>query len=77
MKWPKATDLLAPAERSLVINASKIQRFMKANLEKDWRKLLEIQELCEDEVFRFHRVRQAYCGIKFGRPQNSLAVIVT
>jgi hypothetical protein len=52
LKWPKTTDLLPPAERSLVIKASTIQGFMKINIEKDWRKLLEIKQLCEEEGFR-------------------------
>ncbi|MDO8775114.1 MAG: AIPR family protein [Burkholderiaceae bacterium] len=55
LKWPKATGLLAPAERSLVIKASTIQGFMKVNLEKDWRKLLDIQQQCEDEGFRIQQ----------------------
>lgn len=52
LKWPKTTDLLLPAERNLVIKASTIQGFMKINIEKDWRKLLEIKQLCEEEGFR-------------------------
>jgi hypothetical protein len=52
LKWPKATNLLPPAERNLVLKASTIQGFMKINTEKDWRKLLDIKKLCEDEGFR-------------------------
>lgn len=52
LKWPKTTDLLLPAERNLVIKASTLQGFMKINTEKDWRKLLEIRQLCEEEGFR-------------------------
>ena len=52
LRWPKTTDLLPPAERNLVIKASTIQGFMKINIEKDWRKLLDIKQLCEDEGFR-------------------------
>ena len=52
LKWPKTTDLLLPAERNLVIKASTIQGFTKINIEKDWRKLLEIKQLCEEEGFR-------------------------
>jgi len=52
LKWPQTTNLLSPAERSLVIKASTINGFMKINIEKDWRKLIEIKQRCEDEGFR-------------------------
>jgi len=52
LKWPKTTDLLLLTERNLVIKASTIQGFMKINIEKDWRKLLEIRHRCQDEGFR-------------------------
>lgn len=52
LNWPKLTNLIVPAERNLLIRASTIQGFMKVNIEKDWRKLLEIREMCEDEGFR-------------------------
>lgn len=52
LKWPKLSNLLLPAERNLVIKASTLQGFMKINIEKDWRMLLEIKEMCEDEGFR-------------------------
>lgn len=52
LKWPNITDLLPPPERNLVIKASTIQGFMKINVERDWRKLLEIKRLCEEEGFR-------------------------
>ena len=52
LKWPQTTNLLLPAERNLVIKASTLQGFMKINIEKDWRKLLEIRQLCEEEGFR-------------------------
>ena len=52
LKWSKITDLLPPVEHNLVIKASTIQGFMKVNLEKDWRKLLEIQLRCEEDGFR-------------------------
>lgn len=52
LKWPQTTNLLLPAERNLVIKASTIQGFMKINIEKDWRKLLEIRQRCEVEGFR-------------------------
>lgn len=52
LKWPKTTELLLPAERNLLIKACTLQGFMKINIEKDWRKLLEIKGMCEDEGFR-------------------------
>jgi hypothetical protein len=52
LKWPKTTDFLLAAERNLVIKASTVQGFMKINIEKDWRKLLEIKQRCEEEGFR-------------------------
>lgn len=52
LKWHKTTDLILPAERNLVIKASTLQGFMKINIEKDWRKLLEIKRLCEEDGFR-------------------------
>lgn len=52
LKWPQTTNLLLPAERNLVIKASTVQGFMKINIEKDWRKLMEIKQLCEEEGFR-------------------------
>lgn len=52
LKWPQTANLLPPAERNLVVKASTVQGFMKINIEKDWRKLLEIKQLCEEEGFR-------------------------
>lgn len=52
LKWSQTSSLLLPAERNLVVKASTIQGFNKINIEKDWRKLLEIKQLCEEEGFR-------------------------
>ena len=52
LKWPKFLELLPVAERNLVMKASTPVGFMKIGLEKDWRKLLELRQLCEDEGFR-------------------------
>jgi hypothetical protein len=52
LKWPNATTLLLPTERNLVTKASTTQGFMRINIEKDWRKLLEIRQRCEGEGFR-------------------------
>lgn len=52
LKWPKFLELHPVAERNLVLKASTPNGFMKISLEKDWRKLLELRELCEDDGFR-------------------------
>jgi hypothetical protein len=52
LKWPKSNELLTLPERNLVSKASTVQGFMKINIEKDWRKLLEIKRVCEEEGFR-------------------------
>jgi hypothetical protein len=52
LKWPKLTELLPQAERSLVSKASTIHGFTKINSENDWKKLLKIRQKCEDEGFR-------------------------
>ncbi|MCV2367673.1 AIPR family protein [Roseateles oligotrophus] len=52
LKWTQVSALLLPVERTLVIKASTTHGFMKVNVEKDWRKLLEIQHRCEEEGFR-------------------------
>jgi len=51
-RWPQTAKLLLPEERDLVGKASTIQGFIKINVEKDWRKLLEIKQRCEEEGFR-------------------------
>lgn len=52
LKWPRFLELLPVAERNLVLKASTPNGFMKISLERDWRKLLELRQLCEDEGFR-------------------------
>lgn len=52
LKWPRLGEFVAPEDRKLVLKASNLQGFMKINLEKDWRRLLEIRRMCEDEGFR-------------------------
>lgn len=52
LKWPQLSDIVTPVERNLIIKASTLQGFMKINIEKDWRKLMEIKQLCEEEGFR-------------------------
>lgn len=52
LKWPKLSSVIQPADRNLLIKASTVQGFLKVNIEKNWRRLLEIKEICEDEGFR-------------------------
>lgn len=52
LKWSKVDVVLPPPDRSLVTRASSLQGFMRINSEKDWRRLLEIKEACEEEGFR-------------------------
>lgn len=52
LKWPNSVELLTPAERNLVIKGSTLHGFTKINIEKDWRKLLEIRQRCEEDGFR-------------------------
>ncbi len=52
LRWPKASNYISSPERNLLIRASTLSGFMKINTEKDWRKLLEIKQACEDEGFR-------------------------
>lgn len=52
LKWPKAMDLLTPVEYDLVVKVSTTQGFTRVNREKDWRKLIEIKQNCEEEGFR-------------------------
>lgn len=52
LRWPKLVVLVSPDAHTLVRRASTTQGFSKINTEKDWKKLLEISRLCEDEGFR-------------------------
>lgn len=52
LKWPKSALLIPMPERNLLIKASTVPGFLKINTEKEWRKLLEIKQSCEDEGFR-------------------------
>jgi len=52
LKWPKLTNIVLPVDRTLIIRASTIPGFLKVNIEKDWKRLLEIRETCEEEGFR-------------------------
>lgn len=50
--WPKCAQLLDFPDRQLLIKASTVQGFTRINIEKNWRKLLDIKKLCADEGFR-------------------------
>ncbi|MBK6742587.1 MAG: AIPR family protein [Hydrogenophilales bacterium] len=52
LHWKKADSLLTAMDRALLIKASTIQGFMKIHSEKEWRKLIEIRDRCEDEGYR-------------------------
>jgi hypothetical protein len=52
LEWSKSTELLIPEEYNLVHRASTLQGFAKINIEKDWRRLLDVRKKCEDEGFR-------------------------
>lgn len=54
LQWPKLSDVVTPMDRSLLSRASTISGFMRINIEKNWRKLIEIRQSCEDAGFR-HR----------------------
>jgi hypothetical protein len=50
--WGKAPAMLTEPERALLSRASTTAGFLRINTERDWRKLLEIKQRCEDEGFR-------------------------
>jgi hypothetical protein len=52
LKWPNSVTMIPASERNLLIKASTVSGFMKINTEKEWRKLLEIRQKCEEEGFR-------------------------
>ena len=52
LAWPNCTTLFSPADRSLIQKAGTAQGFVKIALEKDWKKLLKLKEVAEEEGFR-------------------------
>jgi len=52
LEWPKIENTLPPIDRSLVSRACTLAGFTKVNTEKDWRRLIEIRNRCEEEGFR-------------------------
>lgn len=52
LDWPNFDDTLSPIDRNLVSRVSSLAGFTKVNTEKDWRRLIEIRDRCEEEGFR-------------------------
>lgn len=52
LDWPKFDDTLSPIDRNLVSRVSTLAGFTKVNTEKDWRRLIEIRDRCEEEGYR-------------------------
>jgi hypothetical protein len=51
-KWEKMGHYLTPGEVNLLSKAVTLSGFLKINLEKDWRRLLDIKVIAENEGFR-------------------------
>jgi hypothetical protein len=52
LQWPDLASTVTEPQRSLIIKASTVQGFMKISLERDWRRLDEVQRICEDAGYR-------------------------
>ena len=50
--WSDFTTYFSPLDKALVLKASTLQGFMKIPMEKDWKRLLEIRSVAENEGFR-------------------------
>ena len=53
--WQELQNYFSPMDKALIFKSSTLQGFMKISLEKDWRRLLEINAKVEDEGFRHHK----------------------
>ena len=53
MNWQRFESTVSPVDRSLVSRAASISGFTKVNTEKDWKRLIEIRNRCEEEGFRY------------------------
>lgn len=51
LKWAKSKAILPESSVALLARASTQQGFLKIQSEKDWKRLLEIKKVCEDEGF--------------------------
>jgi hypothetical protein len=52
LAWPNYATLFSTTDRSLILKASSTQSVVKIALEKDWKKLLKLKEVAEEEGFR-------------------------
>lgn len=52
-KWPGLSSNATESQRLLVAKASTTQGFLRIATEKDWRRLQEIREACDDAGFKF------------------------
>jgi hypothetical protein len=52
MQWPDFASTLTESQRLLVSKASTVQGFLRIALERDWRRLDEVQRICEDAGYR-------------------------
>ena len=52
--WEKLPEIVVEPDRRLVGRVATVQGCLRVATEKEWRRLLEISENCEDEGFR-HR----------------------
>ena len=52
-QWPQLPSLATETQRALVTKASTVQGFMRIATERDWRRLAEVQQACEEEGFRY------------------------
>lgn len=56
LDWHRFENTVSPVDRSLVSRAATVNGFIKVNTEKDWKRLIEIRNRCEDEGFRHSSV---------------------
>lgn len=52
LRWPALSRVISDSQRSLVIKASTMQGFLRIGTEKDWRRLQEIRDGCDEAGFR-------------------------
>jgi hypothetical protein len=52
MQWSDFASTLTESQRLLVSKASTVQGFLRIALERDWRRLDEVQRICEDAGYR-------------------------
>lgn len=50
--WPKTSSLITPDDKKLLARASTVSGVMKINVEKDWKRLMGMKQVCEEEGFR-------------------------